>query len=102
MLFASVLVFGHDKVYEIFKESLIKEKQLVKKEEPKEEKKTEDVNVDMKTNEINRTRNYSDLTPQEKLAFLEDEKRRLLSEKEKPKGNETTAYNAHGAYTKKK
>lgn len=102
LIFASVLVFGYEKVYEGFKASLIKEKLLTKREEPQEQKKHEEVNVDLKTNEINRTRQYSDLSPQEKLDFLEEEKRRLLSQKEVQTEEKTTPYNDHGAYTKRR
>lgn len=102
LIFASVLVFGFEKVYEGFKASLIKEKLLTKRENPQEQKKHEEINVDMKTNEINRTRQYSDLSPQEKLEFLEEEKRRLLGRKEGTPEEKTTPYNDHGAYTKRR
>ena len=102
LIFASILVFAYEQVYEGFKKALIKEKLLTKREKPEEQKKQEEINVDLKTNEINRTRQYSDLSPQEKLEFLEAEKRRLLSQKEVTEEAKTTPYNDRGAYAKRK
>ena len=102
LIFASILVFAYEQVYEGFKKALIKEKLLTKREKPEEQKKQEEINVDLKTNEINRTRQYSDLSPQEKLEFLEAEKRRLLSQKEVTEEAKTTPYNDRGAYDKRK
>jgi len=98
LLFTGIMMFGYEKLYESFKESLINEKKLVKKEEKKPEEKIE---VDMKTNELNRTRTYSELTPDEKLEFLHQERERLLFEKGiQQTGKKTASYNERGPYKK--
>ena len=98
LIFAGIMVFGYEKLYEEFKKSLIKENKLIKKEEKKPEEKIE---VDMKTNELNRTRTYSELTPDEKLEFLRQERERLLSEKDTQQTCEkNVSYNDHGVYKK--
>lgn len=98
IIFSSIMVFGYEKLYEEFKKSLIKENKLIKKEENKPEEKIE---VDMKTNELNRTRTYSELTPDEKLEFLHQERERLLFEKGMQQtGEKTASYNERGPYKK--
>ena len=98
LIFASFWFFAYDKLYEKFKESLIKGNKLIKKELNKPEEKIE---VDMKTNELNRTRNYSELSPEEKLEFLRQEREKLLNEKEaKQTGEKVSPYNYHGVYKK--
>lgn len=94
ILFAGFVTLAFDKAYESVKESWIEEGKAVLKEDKKE------VEIDLNSNEMNQTRKYSELSNEEKLKILEEERASLLREKETTTGNES--YNSRGAYTKRK
>jgi len=73
-----IAITGVVKFDEIYRELLIeaeKDGRIVKKQD-------KEVEIDLKTKEMNRTRKYSELSNEEKLKFLEKEKSRLLCKEE--------------------
>ncbi len=96
ILFSGFVTLAFDKAYEIVKESWIRDGKA-KKIEKTEEKPKEDIEIDLNSKDMNKTRKYSELTNEEKLRILEEERKSLLREKEP-----TEPYNSKGAYTKRK
>ena len=96
ILFSGFVTLAFDKVYEIVKESWIRDGKA-KKIENNEETKNEDIDIDLNSKDMNKTRKYSELSNEEKLRILEEERKSLLKEKEP-----TEPYNYKGAYTKSK
>ena len=96
ILFSGLVTLAFDKVYEIVKESWIRDGKA-KKIENNEETKNEDIDIDLNSKDMNKTRKYSELSNEEKLRILEEERKSLLKEKEP-----TEPYNYKGAYTKSK
>lgn len=94
ILFSGFVTLAFDKAYESVKQTWIEEGKAVLKEEK------EEVEIDLKSNEMNQTRKYSELSNEEKLRILEEERASLLREKEPTNGNES--YNSRGAYTKRR
>ena len=93
IMIASIMTLSFDRTYSHIKHEWIKEGKIKKKEEQQEQR----VEIDLESNDINKTRKYSELSNEEKLKILEEEKARLLREKEQPKEEKT-----RGAYTKRK
>ena len=93
IMLASIMTLSFDKAYSHIKYQWIKDGKAKKKEVNNVKK----IEIDLETNEINKTRKYSELSNEEKLKILEEEKKRLLREKEQPKEEKT-----RGAYTKRK
>jgi hypothetical protein len=93
ILFAGYVTLHFDKLYIGLKKRWLEQGKIKKKEENKESK----VEIDLNSNEINKTRKYSELSNEEKLRILEEEKAKLLRQEEK---NES--YNSRGAYIKRK
>ncbi len=96
ILFSGFVTLAFDKAYEIVKESWIRDGKA-KKIEKTEEKPKEDIEIDLNSKDMNKMRKYSELTNEEKLRILEEERKSLLREKEP-----TEPYNSKGAYTKRK
>ena len=96
ILFSGFVTLAFDKAYEIVKESWIRDGKA-KKIENNEETKNEDIDIDLNSKDMNKTRKYSELSNEEKLRILEEERKSLLKEKEP-----TEPYNCKGAYTKRK
>ena len=96
ILFSSFVTLAFDKAYQIVKETWIKDGKA-KKIDNKEETKKEEVEIDLNSKDMNKTRKYSELSNEEKLRILEEERKNLLKEKE-----QTEPYNSKGAYTKRK
>lgn len=88
-----------DKTYERVKNSLIESGKAVKKD-----KNDQQVDMNIKTKGINNTKKYTDLSNESKLRLLEEERDRLLREKNGSNnlGNTNESYNSRGAYSKKK
>lgn len=97
ILFSGFLTFAFDKAYEIVKNTWIKEGKAVLKEEKEEPK--EEVEIDLNSKDMNQTRKYSELSNEEKLRILEEEKANLLREKE---STTSQSDNSRGAYTKRR
>lgn len=96
-------LFKFDEMYKRTKERLIEQNKLITKEEyEKQQQEKKPVKINLQTKEMNKTRNYSDLSNEEKLILLEEEKQRLLREKEVGKNEETKPYNSRGAYSKRR
>lgn len=96
ILFSGFVTLAFDKAYEIVKESWIRDGKA-KKIENNEETKNEDIDIDLNSKDMNKTRKYSELSNEEKLRILEEERKSLLKEKAP-----TEPYNYKGAYTKRK
>lgn len=99
ILFSGFVTLAFDKAYESVKQAWIKEGKAILKEENKEEPK-EDIEIDLNSKDMNQTRKYSELSNEEKLRILEEERAILLREKETTVGNDS--YNSRGAYTKRR
>lgn len=97
ILFSGFVTLAFDKAYEIVKESWIRDGKAKKIENKEETEKTEDIEIDLNSKDMNKTRKYSELSNEEKLRILEEERKSLLREKEP-----TEPYNSKGAYTKRK
>lgn len=98
ILFSGFVTLAFDKAYESVKQTWIEEGKAVLKENKEEPK--EDIEIDLNSKDMNQTRKYSELSNEEKLKILEEERASLLREKEPTNGNES--YNSRGAYTKRK
>lgn len=96
ILFSGFVTLAFDKAYEIVKESWIRDGKA-KKIENNEETKNEDIDIDLNSKDMNKTRKYSELSNEEKLAVLEREKAFLLSINNR---DEVKSYNDKGAYKK--
>ncbi|MBQ7104865.1 MAG: hypothetical protein IJN90_03330 [Bacilli bacterium] len=90
-----VLLFKFDEVYKKVMTDFVRDGKIVKNNEE-----SENVDIDLQTKEMNNPKKYSDLSNEEKLALLEDEKKRLL--REQSTGSESKSYNDRGAFTKRK
>ena len=92
IMIAGIMTLSFDKAYSHIKYQWIKDGKAKKKEEINKP----DIEIDLESNDINKTRKYSELSNEEKIKILEEEKARLLREKEKQ------AEKTRGAYTKRK
>lgn len=111
LLVAGVALFKYEEMYQSVKQDMIESGKIVPiaLEEPKvsssekeESLSPEKVNMDINSREMNKSRNYSSLSNEEKLRLLTFERERLL----KNDSVETTEKaqeenNSRGAYTKK-
>lgn len=96
LLIGGITIFKFEEFYEECKKDWIKKGRLVKKEEPTE--KEESVNIDLQSKDNNNPKRYSELSNEQKLVILEEEKTRLLQEKANK--DKTEPYNYRGAYRK--
>lgn len=98
ILLSGYITLRFDSAYESIKKAWLKDGIIKPKKEQTEKRQEEqqEVEMDLKSYDMNSVRKYSELSNEEKLIILEEEKRNLLKETQK-----TEPYNSRGAYTKK-
>ena len=85
----SVVFFCSEKIYNDIKDNMIREKKIEKIKEDLEEKEIIDFNNDDMNNNIKK---YSDLSIDEKIKYLEQEKNELIRIKENSKKDKDISY----------
>jgi len=99
LLIGGISMFKFDEVYTSIKEKWIAQGKAVLKEE-KENKPNKEVEIDLLSKDNNNPKRYTELSNEQKLSILEEEKARLLREKENQTKTQTEPYNYRGAYRK--
>ena len=96
LLIGAVAIFKFEELYDDTKKTWIKKGKVIKKDETV--KQEEKVDIDLLSKDNNNPRRYSELSNEQKLIILEEEKARLLRTKENT--SKAEPYNYKGAYRK--